>query len=39
MEHEYKGVLGICMALLAMDFATKKDQDWTKCWTYMGLLM
>jgi hypothetical protein len=22
-----------------MDCATKEDQDWTECWTYMGLLM
>jgi hypothetical protein len=31
--------LGICVALLVMDCATKEDKDWTKCWTYMGLLL
>jgi phosphoribosyl-AMP cyclohydrolase len=27
------------VALLAMDCATKEDQDWTECWTYMALWM
>jgi hypothetical protein len=27
------------MALLVMDYATKEDHDWTKCWKYMALLM
>jgi hypothetical protein len=27
------------MALLAMDCATKEDQDWTECWIYMDLWM
>jgi hypothetical protein len=22
-----------------MGFSTNEDQDWAKCWTYMGLLM
>jgi hypothetical protein len=27
------------VALLVMDCATKEDQDWIECLTYMGLLM
>jgi hypothetical protein len=34
-----KRVFSICVALLAMDYATKEDQDWTECWTYMALWM
>jgi hypothetical protein len=30
---------GICVALLVMDCATKEDQVWTECWTYMDLWM
>ena len=34
-----RGLSGIFVALLAMDYATKEDQDWTECWTYMDLWM
>ena len=27
------------MALVIMVCATKEDQDWTKCWIFMPLLM
>jgi hypothetical protein len=27
------------MALPVMDCATKEDEDWIECWTYMALLM
>jgi hypothetical protein len=27
------------VALLAADCDTKENQDWTKCWIYMDLLM
>jgi hypothetical protein len=27
------------VALLAMDCATKEEQYWTECWTYMTLWM
>jgi hypothetical protein len=34
-----KRVLGICVELLAMDFATKEERYWTKWWIYMDFLM
>jgi hypothetical protein len=32
-----KGFSGICIALLAMDCATKEDRDWIEWWIYMAL--
>jgi hypothetical protein len=34
-----KRVLGICVALIAMDCATKEDRDWTEWLIYMALWM
>ena len=34
-----KQVLDICMALVIMACATREDQDWKECWTFVVLLM
>ena len=39
MEKSKEDFSGICVAPLAMDCATKEDQDWTECWIYMDLRM
>ena len=34
-----KQVSDICVALVIMACATKEDQDWKECWTFMVFLM
>jgi hypothetical protein len=37
LDNNKIGFSGIFVSLLAMEYATKENQDSTKCWTYMDL--
>jgi hypothetical protein len=39
LDNSKEGFQVFAWRLLLMDCATKEDQDWTECWTYMDLLM
>jgi hypothetical protein len=39
LDKSKKGFSGICVALLAMDCATKEDWDCIEWWIYMALWM